>query len=357
MISGLWSTTASAQPQKLTPATLADWTTTGGTPTAHADQLVVPAGVALSRTYEAKPVSVHLVSHPYFSAAAGSQPALEVGPAILTFLRDEQGGAMILLGDQFLALPFALALDKDGRSQEALDFTLRYDPAKQEAGLDVQGRSFTQLASAPTGPLTVAVSAGANADWTIDTLEIETKATTDNTRAGNANSSGTSAGNNANGNTPASPHAIEAAVINAALIKIEIGDLDGAVRLLDNGTAPKDTLTWYQLAALTLLGRTEELKALGEYAAYRRVASAAVKLLEHGLKKTGPAASAGDRAEVYALLGYASDSHLGDRAAARQNYQRALQELPDHPSAKEALARFDEDTRQAQRIQKGGEGK
>jgi hypothetical protein len=98
------------------------------------------------------------------------------------------------------------------------------------------------------------------------------------------------------------------------------------------------------------------LKAAGEYRGSWRVASAAINLLEHGLKVAGAAAGPGERAEVLALSAYVRDDHLGARTMARLSYQRALEEMPEHEGAKEALARFDEEDARAQRIQLRGDG-
>src|SRR5258708_5718539 len=109
--------------EKLTVQTLSQWSATGSLPYVDAANgtITVLSGAQLSRTFSAGQISVRLVSRPYFSPMPADGPALEIGPAGLTFVRDQNGGGMVMLGDLPLKLPKVIALGADGRSDSPLD--------------------------------------------------------------------------------------------------------------------------------------------------------------------------------------------------------------------------------------------
>lgn len=220
---------------------------------------------------------------------------MEIGPASLSFVRDPNGGGIVLLGNEALQLPDTIALGTDGRSVRTLDLLFSYDQAGGLALLELDGTLHTVSVLSRADSIEVALSAGTEADWVIEYLEVETGASPlDGSATDDAFP--TSADSGATETTPEVlpwPKGIDARTIDAALLKIEAGDLEGAADLLGNATVSKGTLVWYQMAAMALLGRAEELKAAGEYRSSRRVASAATVMMEHGLKLAGAAAQPG----------------------------------------------------------------
>lgn len=157
-----------------TPVDLGTWNIRGDAPTADATRgtISIPAGAQLNRSFTSDEIAVRVVSRPLFSQDLTGLSTLEVGQAILTFTRDEDGGALVLLGDQAVTLPFEIALDADGRSEKALELTLGFNRRQGTANLLFERQQFTLAASAPVGPIEVVVSAGNAAPWSLDSLAV-----------------------------------------------------------------------------------------------------------------------------------------------------------------------------------------
>lgn len=163
--------------QSIVPA-LDGWTVTGAPVQFDAAQVpTLPAGAELTKVLPAGATSLRLVSRPYFGTQADGWPTLEVGPSSLSFTRDPAGGAMVLLGDTALPLPFAIVLGEDGRSVQPLDLTLGYDPTARTATLLFGGQSYSTPATVPAESVAVVLAAGREAAWRLEALTVQSEPT------------------------------------------------------------------------------------------------------------------------------------------------------------------------------------
>jgi len=159
---------------KFVPINPLDWSVTDGTAKAadKTSAITLSPGAQLYRHFEVGRIDLHVSSQPVFGTAAADWQTIDLGPASLTFVRDSKGGGLVLLGDEPLSLPFALELDEKGRAAKPLDLKLSYDQGGAVALLTVQGVNFDVSATAASGPIEVALSAGRSAPWTLDIFEI-----------------------------------------------------------------------------------------------------------------------------------------------------------------------------------------
>lgn len=135
--------------------------------------LSLPSGAQLYRPVGAANVTVRMKSSPAFAATADELPVLEVGPAALVFLNQAGIGRLVLVLESSapLALPFAFALDANGRSAEPLAVTLGWRGTSVVVAVDWQTLHFP--AGPHVGAREIMISAGAGAAWPIAGLEVE----------------------------------------------------------------------------------------------------------------------------------------------------------------------------------------
>ncbi len=339
---------------------LSAWHVSGPAPSIGADRiLTLPAGAELVRSVAAGQVAVRLVSRPYFSPQPTGWPALEVGPASLTFVRNQAGGGMVLLGDQPLSLPFVIALSGDGRSQLALDFTLTYDQPQNAASLVVNGQAFRLSASGPPGPVEVVLSAGTVASWPIETLSVQS--TPDNQAPDAGAKGGKSAGTNASNRIDQVSRTIDPAAFAAeskkafedATALFKARDFVRAEEALGKGNRHQPgTYGWQLESAGKLTQVALSLRQKYDYPGAMAVARRALLVLQEAEKLargTDPQQLAGAH-EMAALL---QDELLRDPSAARAEYQKAQLANPQSTRTREGLKRLDEAQAKTQRLAGG----
>lgn len=326
--------------ERLNVTALSGWQGRGGTATVDsAGGVTVPAGAALSRSVTGDEISVRAVSRPYFGVDAASSSTLEVGPASLTFVRDATRGAMVLLGDQALVLPFPIVLDGDGRSQQALDFTLGYSRTASEATLAIEGRTFNMAAIAPAGAIQVAVDAGTAVPWSLHIL-----ATTETSPS---NSSPGVRGSDAvdpsiqTGKTPFI-QIVEnpvRAMVNARARALE-GDIEGAIEALtESNVFEKRTARWHLETGRKLSRLAFDLIQVGKVSTADLIAREALEQLELVREKADK--QSGLAASSWTLTGFLHERYWGDDATAKTSYEQAVKLAPEQSDLSAKLRRFD----------------
>ena len=338
---------------RLSPTTLASWKATGAAPLVAQDQgaIILPASAQLARTFPAGQLLVHMVSRPFFGAAADSCSALEVGPASLAFVRIETGGGMVLLGDKALPLPSAIALGADGRSLQPLDLTLSYDAVRNEATLVLDGASYTVSATTSAAQLPVAVSAGSQAGWTLDVLETSSIPSPVNPAlSSNASNGGGSPANLPQGSAASAPDSssilpsIDAAIrgraFESAVSLAGAGDLAGTENAVATiGHYPANTAGWELEMAGSLVQLAFRLRGNGNLVASAATARDALQHLDRCVKLASGAGSnlAGNALEI---AGFVESRFFGDLESAKASYQKALIATPNQVGARSALDRL-----------------
>lgn len=150
---------------------------------------------------------------------------------------------------------------------------------------------------------------------------------------------------------------VPASEVDSAVNQTLAGNIDAAADAVSaSNLALQGSLAWYHQSALILIGRAEELKAAGELAAAQKVADAAIRMMNQGFSRGSASAATQDRAQLYVQIAMTYDHFFGDRTSARQYYQLALQLVPDHATAKAALAAYDADDARRQKLRQGGNG-
>lgn len=328
---------------------LAEWRIVGKAPTLAEDQAItVAAGSELLRTLDAGRVSVRMVSRPYFSATPADWPALEVGPASLTFLRTANDGAMVLLGDRAVQLPDTITLDGEGRSKQLLDLTLSYDQTQQVATLLIDNRTFELPASAPAGVVTVALAAGAAADWRIESLTVQS--IPDSSAAGDSPEP-QATDPNLPGKRPTDPNRDVDRASQAAARKRALVDSFGLAKSRDYAQAEDallranrhepGTLSWQIESAGKL---THLALVLRQHYDHRGAVAVALRALEI-LQAAGPLAGAANprrQATVHEMAAFLHDELLHDPAAARTAYEHAQRVDRESVRARKGLDELDE---------------
>ncbi len=345
---------------RLTPATLTAWTASGTPPVAEISTgaITLPAGSQLFRSYPAGRVTVRLLSRPYFHAKSGNWPALEVGPAALTFVQDGAGGGMVLLGDKALTLPQTIALGTDGRSVRQLDLRLDYDGARNEVTLVMDGASYALASTSAGEPMAVAVSAGAEAAWTLDILEVtaspavksDDKSDTNSVaNRGNAPSIGQKPVAPSAGTPPADAAARKRAFAEAAAL-FKAGDFAGAEKaLFSTNRHPPGTLGWQLESAGKLTQMSLTLRQEYYPKVSVAVARRALEFLREGARLARTAAG-GQRATIHEMAAFLHDELLRDESAARTEYQKAQQASPQSARTRDGLNRLNEARDKSQRL-------
>lgn len=314
-----------------------DWTAIGGAPTRQGDGLTIPGGAQILRSVASTVVEVRVVSRPYFSAVPADWAALEVGPAILTFVRESGGGGLLLLGDTPLALPFALPLDAAGRSRLPLDFILRFDALNGRAVLSINQATYDVDATAPAGPVEIVLSAGRSQPWSLDRLEVELPVV----GSGQAGAAGaTSAHEAASPSRPVNPaewaRAFASATAEASRRFMAGDDVMAEKILTDAARNPRNSPEWHLESANAL---TQQAFALSRAGRPDKAIAIAQRALEHTEKATRKAArrpeSAALAANAEELAGFIKEKLLADHAGAKVQYLRAAARHPRGGAARE----------------------
>lgn len=301
----------------------------------------LPAGSELVRSYDADRVAVQVVSQPFFGATSAEWATLEVGPASLAFLREKNGGAVLLLGDQPLALPDALALGPDGRSAAPFSFELSYDRAQALAILAVGAQTFRVPAAAPPGPLTVVLAAGAGAEWRLDNLQITPGpvglAATDFPLSAAPRSPRPAADSPllTPGALTAALTAKQAALAQAVAL-FAAGGTQAAERVLEAASPrAKDSTRWHFEVAGGLVRLALASASRGATAPALTAAGQALARLDQAVARATPAENA-LAANALGLRGWLEERFLGDWSAAKASYQLAAQRWPQGQAGRQA---------------------
>ena len=160
---------------EVTPLTLDGWTVagTGGNTLSSGSQLVLPAGVQLSRKFSDPVLVVHLVARPVFSEQGENWPILGLGSAALAFVRQEGQGHLVLVTAETAAvdLPWTVPLDSNGK-QGSIDLLLAYDRVTGTGLVSFQNQVRVFEVAPAVGPTDVSLSAGVRSDWAVDLLQV-----------------------------------------------------------------------------------------------------------------------------------------------------------------------------------------
>ncbi len=332
----------------LPPVPLVSWTSTGGAPIIDpvTGSIEVPAGAELYQAFSHSAVFVRLISRPYFGLEPAGWPSLEVGPASLTLMRDSEGGAMVFLGEERLLLPYAILLDDEGRSRQPLDFQLGYDSQANVATLAFAGSSYSLPAFTPAGTLGVVVSAGQDQPWVLDLIEI-----TENPayEADEADKKGKVDRDPKDESTVRNRPAIDPAVLEVRRLQglrdsrslLRAKNLEGAKdALLNAGQFQRDTVEWHVEAAGKLTHLALTLRREYDHRGAIEVALQAMELLGDAADLKPPP-TASQRARLHEMAGYLLDELLRDPAAARAEYEQAIQLDTDSPRARQQSRRLE----------------
>ncbi len=340
---------AASAGETLTAATLAAWQVHGKDAPAISNQSVtLPAGTDISRSFSDDSVQVHLVSRPFFGTKAADVPALEIGPVSLSFLRDKNGGALILLGDQTVALPQAIALDAEGRSTRQLDLTLAFDGPKHEAVLSLDNAAYRVTGTA-SKKVMVALSAGNESGWVLDSMDV----TTAPAAAAGAKADDTTTGKKAETLPFVLPAntAERAQNFTDAVALFTAGKPEQAEeKLFALNRHKPGTLGWYLESAGKLTHMSLVLRQQYDLKNSLIVADRAQALLAKAEKISDPKDRAKERAQVHELGGYLSDELQRDPKAARASYEKAKQLDPTSQRAAREIERLDDEEAKAKRV-------
>lgn len=324
---------------------LATWKViAAGDATESAGVVTLPANGQMVRSFDATQVSVRLVSRPFFSPAPAGLPSIEVGPAILSFVRDPSGGALVLLGDEALPLPFVIELAEDGRSRQPIDFILAYDQTRQAATLQLNSQIFTQAATGASGPVEVAITTGTDAPWILEQLEVRTvgenPALPPQTTAATTSGSSPADGRTTTPNRPAEDDrgaARRNAAANAKKLFAENSDETAERTLTDTNRNPKNSPEWHLESANRLVQTAFSLTRLGRPDKAVDIARRALQHAEQAARKTSQPALA---ATADATAAFIHERLLADAAAAKLAYASALRRNPQSGATRD-LARLE----------------
>jgi len=317
--------------ERLTLDTLAAWTATGKTPIVESGTgaITLPAGSQLLRTYVDGRVTVRLLSRPYFQAKPANWPALEVGPAALTFVQDGTGGGMVLLGDSVLALPQTIILGADGRSVSQIDLSLNYDHGSNQATLTIDGSLYHVGATAADPEVTVAVSAGSEATWTLDIMEVNSSPSTTEPDAKPGISTGSKSPPI---DSPASAQDISKAknqIMSKSSDLFQQGDLDGGeALLLSLNRQAVGSVEWQIESAVLLVRMAFHFNTTGEAFIASKIAKRAMAHLFLADRNFGQALKPGPAANIKELEAVIQERLLGDVDSARDGYAAAAKLAP-----------------------------
>jgi len=155
----------------VTPQTLDAWTLAGADKAnlVQGQQLILPAGAQLSRSFSNGAVILHLVSRPSFTDLATDWPILEVGPIALAFTQsDSQGKLVLVIGEaKQIELPWSVPTDGS-----AVDLVLGYDPVSGTGLVSLGDQSQFFDAGPGSAAVDVLLTAGAKSRWPQDAMEV-----------------------------------------------------------------------------------------------------------------------------------------------------------------------------------------
>jgi hypothetical protein len=341
---------------RLSPASLSSWQATGRAPAIDATSgaIEIPAGSQLVRNFPGSQVTVQLLSQPYFQANAGDWPALEVGPAALSFIQDGAGGGLVLLGDTLLTLPQSIALGPDGRSLQPLGFSLSYDRTQQVATFVINGESYVLAATALDDSITVALSAGKAVAWRVDRLEVVAGVpATANTAKSTTDSPGTKKKQSVDPEAlnPPADAVTRKLSFDAALELMATGRYaSGEEKLFSTNRHKPGTIGWYTEAAGKLTQIALVLRQQYDARGAIAVSLRADTLLALGEKLAAKTTKKRQHAEVFAMRGFLKEELMRDSSGAREAYEQAKEIDPSSPRADQALKRLDEETTRSARV-------
>lgn len=347
----------------VTPVSLAGWQVTGATSIVGVDPaFTVPAGAEVSRSFSASKLTVRLISKPAFGDTPQNWSTLEVGPASLTFLKDKNGGGIVMLGDVALQLPYNVTLDSESRSIATLDFNFVLDRAKQSAVVTFNGRDFSLPATTPAAPIKVVISAAKSTSWLVDRLDVTAVADLAPVPVVNDPSPGNRPRDRAEVVTKNQTAAARAAErnqnFNDALVYHKAGNSAKVDETLakSNRYLP-NTLGWQIETGSKLtqfaLSLRQRYDARGAVATAQR----ALSVLQEA-ERLSTNATVRQKAAIQEMVGFLHDEVLRDAAAARAAYQKAQQLDAASPRARQALDLIAETEAKALRLagpaKKGG---
>lgn len=307
-----------------------------------AETLSLPVKGEVTRSYSAGKVSVRMVSHPYFSSTAAGSPALEVGPASLTFMLDKKGGAVLLLGDTLLTLPSSIPLGADDRSKQPLDFTLSYDPTDSAANLTFEGKPFTVPAKVASSGANIVIAAGDQQSWQIDTLEVSSDSPVLPSIAASDNSGADLSDTSLDEPNPEAAAANRAKDFEDSRALFKAHDLIGAEKALVRSNRKKtDSVAGRIESAGKLIQMAFVLRQEYDYPGALAIAQRALVLLRE-VDKLVPKASVEERSEAHSMAAYIGIEILHDTTAARADYEQALQIDASSNRARDGVQQLDE---------------
>jgi hypothetical protein len=159
----------------VTPQNLKGWTVTGAGKIAPVSgaQLVLPAGVQLSREFSGSAVILHLVTRPVFSDQAEDWPIIGLGSAALAFTRkDGQGHLVLVVGETTgTNLPWVVPLDPAGKL-DPVELFLAYDSASGVGLIRFQDKVQSFDVPPNAKATEVWLSAGVPSDWPSDLMQV-----------------------------------------------------------------------------------------------------------------------------------------------------------------------------------------
>jgi hypothetical protein len=349
-----------AQPATATATAAAGWSFTGPSPLdgPAAGAVTLPAGAELLRTVTGDLVSLRLLSQPFFSPQSSGSPSLEIGPVGLSFFRNADGGAMVLLGDQTLQLPAKVVLGTDGRSRHPLDLTLWFDRGHQTGSLAVADTTYTVAATAPAGPINIAVAAGGEMPWPISALQAVSDGLpaeeTLPTSLDQASARGSGKISNGSADKKPGPEPSRADLrrsgVAEAKAKFVAGDDAAAEQVMsDLNFNPKGTAEWHLETANDLILLAFSFTRDGQPKQAGALARLALQHLEQVAEKSKQpvltAASEAASALIYEQL-------LADPATAKALYRAAAERYPAGGAGREAQ-RLEKIEQEANRKPKG----
>lgn len=166
---------AAEQLIEVTPLTLAGWTVTGtaGNALSSGNQLVLPAGVQLSRIFSDSVLVVRLVARPVFSEQGEDWPILGLGSAALAFVRQDGQGHLVLVVNATTAtdLPWTVSLDS-AEKQDPIDLLLAYDRMTGTGLVSFQNQVQIFDVAPSVSPTELWLSAGVRSDWPVEILQV-----------------------------------------------------------------------------------------------------------------------------------------------------------------------------------------
>ncbi len=321
--------------------------------------MVLPANTEVCRTVTGESIHVRVVSRPYFGDKSADWPMLSAGPVVVTFLRDEQGGGVLMLGDELVPRRVVIALSADGRSLHKLDMTLGLDRLRGQATLAVSGAAPVSLDVVwPTGQIEVSLSAGGSQTWLLEQVEVRVMASVSES-VGAARNVSVSAAMTDSPRVEAfvdppdtqarltqawsktwQQNAIRRQMKAQVLGRLSSGEAGTMEPLLKGGIdRPLNSPAWHIEAACLLRAVAQELSGQGKFVAAQAAAEQA--LLEVARAIEMPKISPSLEALAWRLTGEIQLEFLGDLPSAQASYAQALQKIPTDSKARSAFTRIE----------------